>query len=293
MDNTFLPDPLSEHRRLVDAVAAAGVPPPDEWTALGQRLTDFLALDSAASRPLRDKLIAAVVGGEPNADIPALRAAAHSEEVVGGKVTSTVRHAVLARLVELYGKVAVDNYAKVGEVFDNWADKFATAAAQADPEAEGAAMVDQPDKARKAWLDAEKYAAQLTRLMSALHAAAQLAGVPEVATKRDGGGGRDAVLIPLCVNTSDVHRRVVWEAWQAEGRCGRWSALTKAGIEIRALPPDQLDGFETYRPARPLQERWVPIYPLGTSRREIFDPEDPVPPEVPQPAKAAKAGRAP
>ena len=28
-------------------------------------------------------------------------------------------------------------------------------------------------------------------------------------------GGRDAVLIPLCVNVSEQHRRRVWEAWES------------------------------------------------------------------------------
>ena len=123
-----------------------------------------------------------------------------------------------------------------------------------------------------------------TLLMHALHAAAQLAGVPDAPKKRD-GGGRDAGLIPLCVNTTDQHRRVVWEAWECTGgRCGRWAALAKAGVPIRALPTDQLAGFETYRPARPLQERWIPVSPLGTSHRVIVDPEYPQP-QQPEPAK--------
>jgi hypothetical protein len=46
-----------------------------------------------------------------------------------------------------------------------------------DVEASGSDMVDQPDKARKAWLDAERDAAQLTKLAATLEAAAHLAGV--------------------------------------------------------------------------------------------------------------------
>jgi hypothetical protein len=292
-DNTFLPDPLRTHCRLVDLVAGAGAEPPTGWVALRQRWNDFLALDrrtindTSNPTPLHDKLIGAVVDGAPDADIPAMRALAHAEEQIGGgKVTSRVQAAVLARLTEIYGGVALDNYGRVATQFNDCASKFGAAGAQADVEADGEAMVDQPDKARKAWLDGQKYAHHITRLMGALHAAAQLAGVPDAAKKHEGGGGRDAMLIPLCTNVSDQHRRVVWEAWAAtEGRCGRWAALHKAGVPIRALPADQLADFEGYRPPKPLQERWIPVAPLGTSVRHIFDPEDPEPPKLPEPAK--------
>jgi hypothetical protein len=72
------------------------------------------------------------------------------------------------------------------------------------------------------------------------------------------------------------------------GRCGRWAALTKAGVPIRALPAEQAADFEGYRPPNPLQARWIPITPLGTSVRHIFDPEDPEPQELPKPAKLGR-----
>src|SRR5262249_6085567 len=172
------------------------------------------AKDSNHPRPLRDRLVAAIVDGS-DADIPALRAAAHAEEsAVPGRVTSKVRAAVLVRMVEIYDEVALGNYGRVAEVFNDWASKFATTAAAVDVETDDADMVDKSDRDRKSWLDSQRFATQLTRLMSALHAAAQLTGkVPEAVKKRD-GGGRDAVLIPLCANISDKHRRVVWEAWE-------------------------------------------------------------------------------
>jgi hypothetical protein len=271
---------LHDHCRLVEALADAGVAPPDAWLQLRDRLTAFVALDAAA--PMRARLVAAIVDGDPDADIAALRANAFAEQLGVAKVTSTVRSAVTARLRETYAAVALDNYGSVATQFDDWATKFSTVAAAVDVEAEGAAMVDQPDKARKAWLDAERFAHRLTRSMGTLHAAARLAGAPETAHRDI--GGRDAILIPLCVNPTDLHRRRVWEAWaNTEGRCGRWSALHAAGVPIRALPADQLATFEPYRAPKPLREDWIPIA-RGISQSVIVDPED-TQPEQPEPAK--------
>src|SRR5262249_48175289 len=124
------------------------------------------------------------------------------------------------------GDVATENYAKVAEIFDAAASQFTACAKQVDVEASGESMVDQPDKARKAWLDARKYAHRLGKLLPSLHAAAQLAGIPESAGRDAGPRGasrRDAVLIALSVNVTDQHRRRVWEAWESTGGCGRWS----------------------------------------------------------------------
>jgi hypothetical protein len=96
---------------------------------------------------------------------------------------------------------------------------------------------------------------------------------------------RDVVLLPLCVDTTDQHRRVVWEAGDnTGGRCKRWSALHAKGVTIRALPADQVASFEPYRPPKPLQERWMPVAPLGTYETVVVDPEDPQQPqELPRP----------
>jgi hypothetical protein len=274
-------DPLAEHGRLVDVIAAAGVAPPDEWVRLRVRLKSFNQLGT----PMLSRLVDAVLDGSPDGDVEALRASAYAEQQAAVKVHNAVSTAVLRRMRDTYSTVAVENYGKVAEIFDAAAAHFTSTARVVDVEASGESMVDQPDKQRRAWLDAAKYAHQLTKLLPSLHAAAQLAGVPETAGREVGGGSgasrRDAVLIPLCVNVTDQHRRRVWEAWESAGRCGRWSTLHAADVAIRALPADQLTTFAPYRPAKPLQEQLVPISPIGTYQNVIVDPEDPqLPPEL-------------
>jgi hypothetical protein len=85
MTNPFQPDPLHDHTRLVDAATAASVtPPPPQWTELRERFTAFTALGSAA--PMCARLIAAIVDGDPAADVAVLRAAAYAEPLHQAKV---------------------------------------------------------------------------------------------------------------------------------------------------------------------------------------------------------------
>jgi hypothetical protein len=274
-------DELHAHAHLVEQVADAGVPPPPAWIALRDRWMAFLALDAAA--PMKARLVSAVVDGDPKADVAVLRANAFAESLTNTRVTSAVRSAVTAKLREIYGEAAVDNYAKVATQFDDLASKFGTVAGAVDVEAPASEMVDQPDKARRAWLDGEKFAHQLSRAMGVLHAAARLCGIRESA-HRD-MGGRDAILLPLCCNTIDLHRRRVWEAWNATtGRCGRWSALHAANVPVRAFPANELGGFESYRPAAPMVEEWVSVA-RGIDQIVMHDPEDPQPAQPQPPAK--------
>jgi len=238
------------------------------------------------------RLSAAVVDGS-DADIEALRASAIAEQQAAPRVSPAVRAAVLKRMREVYSVVAVDNYSRMVKIFDDWATKFVATTRLVDVEADGAAIVDRPDKERRAWLDSQRYSAQLTKLVPTLHGAARLTGTVPESARRD-GGGRDAVLIPLCCNTTDQHRRRVWLAWRnidpggdstvvtrrdimtppRDTRCGRWSALTTAGIPIRALP--KLDEFELYRPPKPVEQRIRPISgdPIHTGEYYYIDPED-------------------
>jgi hypothetical protein len=163
--------------------------------------------------------------------------------------------------------VAAANYAKVAAEFDRVAGEFTTAAVAGNPEADASALVGEADPARKGWLDAAVYAAELDRLVPVLQAAAELCGIDT----RD-----DTWLLPLVIDTTGMHRRRVWEAWQVEGgRCGRWAALAGLGAQIRAA---ELDGFEPYRTPKPLIRKQFPK--PGPGNRGIYDvvivdPEDP------------------
>src|SRR6185312_2371885 len=111
-------DPIGDHIRLVETVAAAGVPAPPQWQALHDRLTAFLAL--ADQTPLRDQLTDAIVGGA-DASTPTLRALALAEvanQAQVEKVHNHVRYAVYQRMRETYDAAAPDNYAAVSELFN-------------------------------------------------------------------------------------------------------------------------------------------------------------------------------
>jgi hypothetical protein len=266
MVDVFPPDPFREHCRRVDAVATIAEPP-TQWVQLRERFTAFLELDK--TQPMRTRLTDAVINGSPDADIAALRAGAYAEQLdpqPAAMVTNAVKRGVVARMREVYAEVAAQNYARVAEAFNTAAGKFTAAAALVDVEASGSDMVDQPDKARKAWLDSERYAHQLTGLAATLETAAQLAGVKV----RD-----DGARLALTVDPGDAHRRRCWEAWGADGRCGRWSALAALGVTIRAWPTDQLNTFEPYREPAPLERRVKSTGPPGIYEEYFVDPEDP------------------
>jgi hypothetical protein len=88
----------------------------------------------------------------------------------------------------------------------------------------------------------------------------------------------------------ELHRRRVLDAFAAEGRCGRWSALAALGATIRAWPAGQLDTFAPYRSPRPLEHRIRPSAGGDAlhARYEnyVYDPEDgPEQAPEPQPVK--------
>jgi hypothetical protein len=141
----------------------------------------------------------------------------------------------------------------------------------ADPEADSATLIGESERVRKAWLAGEAHAGTLTRLLPALAAAAALAGIANT--------DRDTVRLSLTVDARDLHRRRVWEAWTADGRCSRWSALHKLGVRIRACP---LGEFTPYREPAPLQEK-ERFTGRGVGEVFVFDPEDPQP--EPEPVK--------
>ena len=268
-------DPLDDHLELVRIVSGADVAAPAEWRALHGRLGDFLALDSLDQHPLRDQLAAAIVGGT-DAAIPVMRTLALAEVANQAQVqmiTTGVRNAVHRRMLEVYDGAAA--YAQIAEKFNSAAKRFVDAANTADVEADAASMVEQPDKIRRSWHDAEGFGNELSRLVDPLAAAAALAGVD--------GADSDAVRIPLCANVDGHHCRKLWTAWLSrDGRCNRWSALHQLGVEVRAADLD--GGIESYREPKAMEVRVEPILNADGrvvgSRRVPFDPEDG---DVPQP----------
>ena len=197
-------------------------------------------------------------------------------------VTGAVRDAVLQRMRDVHEAAASDVYAAIAEKFDTAAKRFVAAASTTDPEADAVTMIDQPDKVRKAWLDAEGFGNELSRLLPAVQAAAALAGIADAE--------RDHVALPLIADLADCHRRRVWEAWlTTTGRTNRWGALLRAGAVLRCCP---LEEHEWYAEPKAMEHREEPVHDetgrVVAIRRVAHDPEDsdyrppPIDPRKPQ-----------
>jgi len=262
---TLIGDPITRHRSAVQLVASAGVAPPKEWTLLSQRLDAFL---DRSDTPIKDRLAAAIIEGADPIEIAELRAAAVAESLgpnLSERVVRDVRLAVGSKLIEFYSKAAPGNYKRCADAFTQAAQKFSEAASRCDAEASSEAIVSHPDSVRDAWLGSEKHARTLDRLQSVLLASAELAGTYRVTS--------DELLIPLVLDCSAAHRRKLWQAWSAKGRCGHWAALAALnGVTIRACA--DLNTLEPYRQPKALQRKLVPTGERGKYTQVIHDPED-------------------
>jgi hypothetical protein len=227
----------------------------------------------------------AVIGGDPDADIPLLKALAAAEAMdpaTGGKAVAHLGDRVLHRLREIYAAGA--NYAKVAALFDDAAQHFCDVANIVDIESDAASMIDKPDKVRRAYLDAESFANALTKLVPPLCAAATLA------TGIDIHPSDQLAVLPLVADTSGHKRRAVWDAFDTTGgRCGHWGALHRANITIRAA---DLDTYQKpYRRPLPIrrEQQQVPGAPRGEIRWVEIDPEErhPEPIDPHRPSKRA------
>jgi hypothetical protein len=183
-----------DHIQLVEAIADVGVQPPEASTALRQRHADYMA----SKFPLRDRLAGAILEGT-EADLSALRALVVAEQLAQDRKPSQRPH-------RRRRAVAADNYRAVAALFDAAAQRFVDTANTVDVEADAATMIDKPDKARQAYLAAESYANELTRLTVPLAAAATLA------SRRDIHPGDDLAVLPLVADTTGK-RRTIWDAW--------------------------------------------------------------------------------
>ena len=222
-------EPLDRHIDRVDQVAAIAQPPP-QWTALRDRWDSMVDFGDTT---LLQRLITAIIDGT-NEDVATLKALAAVEAGASGQradVIIAVRAEVHPRLVQLYSDVAAANYHAVAKQSDSAAADFNTSAGQCGevgPEADTDAVVRQRDPVRTAWLDCAKHAAGLDRLVPVLCAAAELNGVAT---------GDEILLLPLVCDPRGCHRRRVWEAWRADGRCSKWSAPTAFGCAAPGRQP--------------------------------------------------------
>lgn len=274
-----------DHIALVlDATVPGVVAPPGEWVELRERFDGFAAMNSTAA----DSLTEAVLTGD-SAAVATLRplamaeAAAAAQPTAMAKVVNTVKAAVGERLQHIYQQHTEDIYSRIADEFDGAAERFVKAAAVVDPEASAETVVSATNKERAAWADQPALAAELDRLLPALVASARLCGM----------SGHDALLpLPLTVNTEGHHRRVVWTAWDSDGRCGRWSAIVAAGVQLRAARDPQ--AVQDYRRPKPFIERIETRD--GTDWVVWDDPEDegyvePEPPFVYRPGTLVMRGR--
>jgi hypothetical protein len=258
-----------EHLQTVQAVEAAGVDPPAAWVSLRDRYE--ATFPDNPTFPLRARLATAVVNPQPDDDLELLKAAVVAEGFGNTPAFAHIRGTVLHELQQIYGTVAQQNYKAIAKQFDQAAKRFTDAATIADPEADAASMLDQPDKTRKAFLDSESHANALTRLIPALCGAATLA------TGIDVHPTNQQLVLPLCVDVGTFRRRDVWAAWDVStGRSQRWGALARIGATITAHPLDP--PLTEYRRALPVEQRrrQAPGQPHGILEYYEFDPEDDV-----------------
>jgi hypothetical protein len=178
---------------------------------------------------------------------------------------------VHGELVRLYSSVADHNYAAVASRFNQAADQFVKAARTCDPDVGSGDVIRLGEQARAAWLNSEVLSGELDVLLPVLCAAACLVGVGDAVAVLSAEG--DVWRLPLCVDTGRAHRRKLWTAWNTtEGsRCGRWAALHRLGVKLRAdAHPERLTA---YAECPPFTAKWVPS-PRGGHTQEYHDPCD-------------------
>lgn len=220
---------------------------------LRSQLADFER--TAGQTPILDLLADAVARGDT--DQPLLFAAAlteqHATAQTAAAVVEGVRHRLHRRIRDRAAATGTDAYAAVAAQFTAAADRLLAVHKLVDLEAPAERVVDMADKPRKGWRDAPGIAAELDRLAPALHAAAVLAGVCADTPDAE---------IAVCVESTGLDPHLLADAWNTpereakaarsaqatspftglpaatQSRCGRWSALIKAGATIRAVQPE-------------------------------------------------------
>lgn len=298
-------NPSRDFEAKIRRITAVGVEVPADLDDLEQRLRGFMR--DPAGTDVFDDLARAVINGDDTGTLWVLAlATANTGPGVRGEVIDAIRARVNTERRRRYTMRAIDIYAAVAEKFDTAAKALTAAVGVVEPELPADALLDRPAKEQRAWQDAGTQRAALDGLLPALAAAAELANITTNAPDDQ---------LPLAVDTEGLHRRRLWEAWDADDterrtianatanqgltgvtppaptRTGRWGKLLALGATIRAHNPAH--DFHPYRRPKPLIERTV--VENGVTRRIVTDPEDhdhtePEPATTPPPARVTIRG---
>lgn len=237
---------IGNHRERVALIARHGGTVPAAYSKAEKRWEAWNEMSTASPMTA---LTDAYADGADETTLATLRAAALIAEVANPVQLATIRNsvtpAVHAALRAAYAPQAVKNYSKLAEQYDSAAAEFTRLADVIDPETDARKLVSADENTRRAWLEAELIAGKLDTLATVLADAAQLAG-----TNVKG----DPAMIGLLTDPKSAHRRRVYEAWNSNGRCGRWSALVALDVDLRAA---DLDEHRPYREPRPIENRHV------------------------------------
>lgn len=257
--------PALRHVDDVHLLIEAGIPAPKPWVELAARW-------NAQSEPLPDDTAVAAYAqailtgaGDPAALRPIAlgELAATQTPTVPAQLRNAVEHLVGAKLAELYQPAAEKNYQQAKKLWDTAAALFTdTDRVCGGADRPGDEIVGDTDIVRRAWTDAALvHAPTLERLAPAVLAAATLCGAQPTAPPS---------IIPILVNTAGCHRRLLHQAWAAQNRTGRWSAVLAAGGTLEAHPnPASLPEYAA--PAEP-RETWQRV-PGGHRRVMVDDAE--------------------
>ncbi|MEE1617310.1 hypothetical protein [Brachybacterium sp. J153] len=252
---------IGTHRERVALIAEHDGTVPAAYRKAEQRWDAWI--EATNDQPLTE-LTDAYADGADETTLATLRAAALIAEVATPVQLATVRNSVApaahAALRAAYAPQAVKNYAKIAAQYDSAAAEFTRLAQIIDPETDAKHLVSADEDTRRAWLEAELITGKLDTLATVLADAALLAG-----TNTNG----DPALIGLLTDPKSAHRRRVWEAWNSNGRCGKWSALLALDVDLRAA---DLDEHRPYREPRPLEVQHIRGN-FGV-RSVTVDPED-------------------
>ncbi len=220
------------HTSAVEQLRAAGIAPPEPWTALRNQFAAFVEL----GRPAADMLSREVISPSGAADILMLRCAAVLEELdiaeAEARVTAHVTSAVLRQLRSAYEPAALGNYKAAAARYNSAAKRFTDCADAINVECDGDALVGATQGQRDAWLDAPDAAAELEAALVVLCAAASVAGAaPDVAFV---GPAADIptmeAQIALCADPRQAHSRrrgrvgcTLAEELVGRGNCAPWT----------------------------------------------------------------------